>query len=84
MKTNKCIICGKTFETKRNAMICGPYCRRIRVKQLTRESREAKKEEKSLQLKKKGNLDKMINEAAEHGMSYGKYMAIKSGYLIDK
>ncbi|MBQ3513447.1 MAG: hypothetical protein IJA32_06570 [Lachnospiraceae bacterium] len=82
MKEIECAICGSLFNSCRNAIVCSEKCRKIRRKQMMKICRDKKKEEKSKNESKKMELSQAIQEAHECGMSYGKYMAMRNGYLL--
>ena len=78
MKKNKCMICGKEFESERHARICSTRCRTIRKEEMKREQRERQKNPVTQNPQKRQSKITEINEAARAvGMTYGKYVAMK-------
>lgn len=78
MKKNKCMICGKEFESERYARICSTRCRTIRKEEIKREQREQQKNPATQNPQKRQSKIADINAAArDAGMTYGKYMAMK-------
>ena len=73
-----CEVCGKEYlKTTPNMKYCSDECRKLMERRLHQESRITKKviyKEKSAQ-ERRNDLNRILRDAAEHGMSYGKYVA---------
>lgn len=81
MNTLKCVVCGKEFQSNRNALVCGIECKKIKGKERATEYYHREKEKKKRK-KRESNLEQTLNEAKAAGLSYGKYVAMKNGYLF--
>lgn len=81
-KEIRCVVCGKIFLSNRNANVCGAECRKVRKRKMTKEYHEQERQRKRT-IKREKNLDSVIKEARLAGISYGKYVAIRDGYLKD-
>lgn len=80
MATNKCIICGAEFETIRNqAKLCSYECRLVHQRNTYRLRKEGLLPSSNGRTKKinpNQELVRLSMKAREHGMSYGKYVAM--------
>lgn len=77
LKDIKCHICGNMFKSNRNAYVCSKECKKVLKRQYYRKYSEAKKNKE----KQNKNLEENLKEAEKLGLSYGKYIAIRDGYL---
>lgn len=73
-----CEVCGKEYlKTTPTRKYCSDECSKLMERRLHQESRIAKKasyKEKIAQ-ERRYDLNRILREAAAHGMSYGKYVA---------
>lgn len=89
MYEKECVICGKKIITnKRTKLCCGEECRRKRkcintAKWIEKRKIIEESEKQKEKTKKEPNLDVDSRRAFELKISYGKYMALKNGYLIE-
>ena len=81
MKTVKCVWCGKVFEKISNNMLyCCPECpSEARKKKL--KIRYEEKSSKKIGANQK-EIIRVMRIAAEHGMSYGKYVNAEAKGMI--
>ena len=72
----ECTCCGKKFTQNGHKQVyCSPECR----KEMRRSTEKAKRQSKPKTKKKGSNLRDLNREAMQHGMSYGKYVAMLEG-----
>ena len=69
----KCAYCGETFIVKRSSsrIYCTSECKKMKNNSVKAENRKEKKK------KKPPTVRDIAVEARKHGMSYGKYVAMK-------
>ena len=86
MHEKECVICKVKFTTnKKIKLCCSEECRNERKRIIAIEYRKKKKAMEELNSDKKEekpSLDCILKEMPKSGISYGKYIAIRDGYLF--
>ena len=86
MYEKECIICKVKFTTNKIIKLCcSEECRKERKRIIAMEYRKKKKAMEELNVEKKEerpSLDCNLKEMHKSGISYGKYIAIRDGYLF--